>query len=618
VTCWAAVATEMTSPRACGRPGGHVDLGVHPPQHFDVHSWEGAATETLQEAGPDHREFTIRSPRRALLVLLTMLGLVIAGYVLWSHERPPPRVTGQGGPGDGSTPEHPSLLGAGAGASRPADQADAHSPSGPPDADTAPSEGSTASANPAITLRGLVTDEADAAIAGATVFVLRKGNPGYRSARSKPAKRPITKTDAKGRWSVHAEDLDGSWIGALADGYEAAYVDGASRPRKVVHLRLKRCREFTFVVEGVNGPPPDGARVWGISLGETYELPGPDSARRFYVAAKVEPSLGTVSLHAPLQGTVVFRASHWGSFAEPEHVVLTAHRPRVTFRLLSSCILHLRVSDAATGEPLGQGFGFSVRRAGKAVHGGRTNVNLTGGEFRVADSLRPGRHTVIISSKGYLDSKHEGVVFPEPGGGVTVEAALKRDPSLGRLRVRVPGLAALPPLRHPHGGVPEPAPAFFLMRRVAPSAGDWGQAYGDHEWDGQREDATTYSFSHLPPGEVDVFVGNIESNRVAILRSVAIPRGSTNTVTADLAKGAMIDLGTLLEDGSEYRFVALRSEQHGSLPMYTRSTGLMSVYDRDDAIDMKKELGPYPIGPASMDVLTKGKIKKRWLTIRAP
>lgn len=456
-----------------------------------------------------------------------------------------------------------------------------------------------------------MTDESDAVIAGATVFVLRKGNPGYRDASPGPMKYPITKTDANGRWSVQAENLSGSWIGALADGYEAAHVDGTGRPDGVVHLRLKRCREIKVVVEGVSGPPPDGTRVSAKSVGEPYAIPGPGSARRFYMAANVEPSLGAVSLHPPLQGAVEIRASRFGYFAEPERVVLAAHQSRVTFRLLPSCVLLLRVTDAATGRPLDQGFSFSVRRAGEVVQGGMTI--LTGGEFRLADRLRPGRHTIVISSDGYVDSKHEGVVLRGPGGEVTVQASLKRDPSLGRLRVRVPVLADLPPVRHPNRAEPQPAPAFFLVRRRSPSAGDWDLAPRV-----EREDATTYSFSHLPPGEVDVFVGNFESKRVTLLRSVAIPRGSTNIVTADLVLGAMIDLGAILEEGSAYRVTALRSEQHGRLPVYAKGAGWTSLYDQGDVIDLTQELGPYPIGPASLQVLAKkGQPHKKSLVVGA-
>jgi len=531
-----------------------------------------------------------------LSILFAVLGLVVAGLVLWLGEdgSPSQSATTQGMQDEGAAPsEAPRLLGV--------KLDDARRTDGAP----APFKQPEKEAHSASTLHGLVTDEHDAPIAGATVFVLPKNIPGYRDAPAGATTLPLVRTDGDGRWTMAARDVSNSWIGALADGHEAAHVDGDNMPEGAVHLRLERCRAIAVVVEGMNGPPPQGTRVSAQSVGERYALPGPGAARRFYVAGEVDPSVGVVSLHPPLREQVEIRASRFGFFAEPERVVLRAHVPRVTFRLLPSCVLILRVSDAATGKPLSQGFNFSVERSGKAVQGGATT--LAGGEFRLADRLRPGRHTIVVSSDGYSVSRHEGVVFRRPGGEVTIASALKRDPTLGRLRVRVPILADLPTVRHPLSGELQPAPAFFLMRRVAPSAGGWSLSPSV-----EREDATTYSFSHLPPGEVDVFVGNYESKRVAILRSVAIPKGSTNIVTAELTPGGMLDVAS----GPGDRVVAIRSDHDGSLPVYAKGMGWMSVYGPEDTIDPDMRLGPYPLGPASLKTLTKqGEAREQSLDI---
>jgi hypothetical protein len=464
---------------------------------------------------------------------------------------------------------------------------------------------------PAHTAHGQVTDEDGAPIPGASVFTLPKGMPGYRNAPSGKQAVPIAETDAGGRWRLAVSDVPGSWVVVIADGYETAHRDLPERPGNEVRIRLKRSKGIEVVVEGSNGPPPEGTRVSARSIGDPFALPGPGSPRRFYEAANVDPTIGAATLHPPLDGSVEIRASRYGFYAVPEREVLTAHQPRVTFRLLPSCILKIHVKDSATGEPLDQGFRFSVLQGGDAVQGGATT--LPGGEFRVADRLRPGRHTVIVSSDGYLDSEHPNVVFRQAGEETTVNATLKRDPTLGHLRVRVPALADLPMVRHPLGGEPQPAPAFFLLRRVAPSAGAWDLAPAVH-----REDATTYRFSNLPSGEVDVLVGNRPSKLVAVVRSVTVPAGNTNIVTAELAEGGMLDLTGLLPAESDFKVVGMKNEHGVTLPVYAAGAGWMSVYGPGDAIDTSRTLGPYPAGATSLEVLTgKGRKKTYPLDIKS-
>lgn len=455
-------------------------------------------------------------------------------------------------------------------------------------------------------LCGLVTDEAGVPIKGATIFLLPKGSAGFR--RTQAASGTAT-TSAEGQWDLGVQDLTEIWIGAVADGYERAYVDGDSQHQDLVRFRLKRCREIVVVVEGLAGPPPDGTRVTARPSGESYALPGQGSARRFYLSEKVDPSIGRVSLHPPFRGAVEIRAQRYGFFAEPERRVLVAHEPTVAFRMVPSCVLLLRVSDAATGQPFESAFAFSVLREGTVVQGGSTS--LAGGEFRLADRLRPGSHTVVISSDGYLDSRHEGVMFRDPGGEVTVEATLERDPTLGRLRVRVPVLGELPKVIRVPGGEPQPAPAFFLLRRRTPEATAW-----DFTPRAKREDATTYVFENLASGEVDVLVGNLKSKQVAILRSVRVPRGETNVVTASLRKGRTIDPAAMLPKGSEFKVVSLRSKQGESLPVVAQGNDWMSLFGPGDTLDLTKRLGPYPRGPLEM-VLVDVRGREKTLQFKA-
>ena len=114
------------------------------------------------------------------------------------------------------------------------------------------------------------------------------------------------------------------------------------------------------------------------------------------------------------------------------------------------------------------------------------------------------------------------------------------------------------------------------------------------------EDPVVHQFIR---GEVDVLVGNVLSRRVGVLRRATIATGTTNTVTVDLVPGFHVDLHAVCPDVSSVRIRSVRSERHGTLPVYRQERSWGLWHDADEEVPTGRLLGPYPGDEVLVDVV---------------
>ncbi len=448
--------------------------------------------------------------------------------------------------------------------------------------------------------RGVVVDAAGQPLAGATVFVVPKIG---RARGAEPEDPPHQTTGADGTWDLGRRVLAGHWVGAVAKGHLPAYVDGDAPGASSLRLEMRDGPLLGVRVVNADGSAPEfGSRIEVVAAhGVAWPRPG----EAWNVEQEFELAPGTSYVSVPSSSTSPVRIEvgydHLWWNVDPENMVVDPPQDPVVFTLSRSGVIVFHVSDASTHDPLPRGFSYALLHPdGRLLWGGSTA--LAGGELRLNLGIRPGVYSARVWAMGYHVRETGPIFVPAPGDEARVEVSLEPDETLGTLRVRIPVLAELPRRKLAMEAGTYAAPASFLFRRPAALASEgertfgtpstWGDLAGKME----RESDTEYVFRYVPPGEVTLFVCEVVSGRSAIVPSVQIPRGGSDSVNVSLEPGVFVDVDRALPAEGACRAFHVRHPAGGELGIWRLGTTTSWSEDPGTVPDRGERLGPYP-GP---------------------
>ncbi len=256
---------------------------------------------------------------------------------------------------------------------------------------------------PAPTLRGRVTAEGGAPVAGAVVYAIAAD----RLLLDSRTVANSTETDADGRYAFPGFDVERTDVGVRARGFLPSLVPDVAIARGVLDVVLQRGRSVTVVIEG---EPPHHVSVTASDSRLRRMLLPPGGLTALADALVGRTLAAFPVIETPVEGRAVLSGIGPGpaDFAAllslPEEAVLDSTADVVALRFARTRRMKIHVRDATTGGAL------EPRR--ERLSGAAAPVEVVGdGE----DALVPAdgrRHTLRFSLDGY-----ETAELPLPAEG---------------------------------------------------------------------------------------------------------------------------------------------------------------------------------------------------------
>jgi hypothetical protein len=392
----------------------------------------------------------------------------------------------------------------------------------------------------------------------------------------------VTRED--GTWSLRVREVKECWVGALAPGRRAAWLDGTSLDpaADLVHTLPSSPTLWVRVVREDGTPHPECAlEVVPWPQLQHYELPAPGF--REGPSWAVTDADGRAPLQFATEGPVLVRPQPEGYVATPETGWVTAEADAFEFRLLRACTLDLCVEEGERGTaptvPLT--IEFHPRPRGAPVTS--ATLLLEQGMGCVRDRIRPGRYDLLVHGPGFEPSLALDVAFDAPGTAreVTVTLARGREPVW--LRV-----AADP-------GAPAPGDAVLVFGRALE---------GPLSTLGWRPLATRRTSGALEveasPGRWDLLLASPPARRVALASGVEVSPEGAGAVEARWERGVRVDFAETAQRPGDLRRIRVESDALGALPVYGLGTSRRPRLE-DELVNLLGDpagggatLGPYP------------------------
>ena len=348
-------------------------------------------------------------------------------------------------------------------------------------------------------------------------------------------------------------------MAAIAEGLAPAFLDGDAWTGEPVTLTVPIGRSITVYVDEpellvggavrlVSASPADSASAW----------PSPGECRSFRHEVLFDLS-GETLVQAPTEGPVLLELTGSGVRGQPAEQVVKPESSVTEFYLRTSCLLEIRATDVETGRNLEMKARATVpdfvieeppyepfKLEDIDVH------HLM--DYMYMNGLPCGRYSVRVWCDGYLPFEARDLDLEQPGSHVIVDAALRPDPQLGRLKVAmtIPGQRGLGELK-PH----------VLVRRLDEEPGhdpDW-------EWKWPRtldREAGRAVIGPLHPGPYEIYVWG-GTTLVGRTRTRVVG-GRTAEAQVTLAPGLMVDLlrGEKLDPRKSCEWTSVRlADGHG-------------------------------------------------------
>jgi len=402
---------------------------------------------------------------------------------------------------------------------------------------------------------GVCVDGEGKPVARATVYVLPKTLPGLDELRG-----PHATCDDEGKFALVAGATAGTWIGAVKDGYLPAHADGDALPDpSAVRLVLAA---GGLVVVHVEADDPEALRVASADVSadvpaQASEYPAPGEPRPAWASAELDPD-GTARIRIGTHGPVRVKASGsgWMWVCEPAEIRLERAEGDVTFRLVRSCLLRIRVLAADGRRPFDGPIQAQLTDAatGTLVTGVTFSNPDATGAIDDEDGVRTGTYRVKVASDGFVAWTSEPFTLRHPGEAITVRAVLVPDPAnaSGVIVLTVPAAPREGTCwyRDPKARRGEGAPGVTLRRK----GGAWGDVRGAGDmpamdgptdpaaWDGA---ARILRLKGVPPGSYDALVWDRSTWTCGYVAGLSVPAGGIANATVRLVPGVRVKLQDL-------------------------------------------------------------------------
>ncbi len=357
--------------------------------------------------------------------------------------------------------------------------------------------------------------------------------PKDRDGGENPAVHAVA--DAEGAWSLGAADPSGHWIAAVAEGVAPVFRDGDAWDGEPVVMSLpagRRLRVYATPIELLVG---GSVRLRVSSPAESDGAwPRPGESLAFERDVLFDPGGETV-VQVPTEGPVRLELDAPAVRGQPAELLVEAEAEIANFYLRTSCLLEIRATDAETGWDLEmKAFAtlpdFEVDQPpDEPFKLEDIDVHHTM-DFMYREGLPPGRYDVHVRCEGYLPFVAQDLDLERPASHVIVDAALRLDPAMGKLDLRLvlPGPSGLGDLE-PH----------LLLRRME----DPPASRPEWRWAWVREVdrvASRVQLGPLHPGRYEVYAW---AGTTAVGRTEAwVDGGYTAKAEVALGPGLMIDL----------------------------------------------------------------------------
>ena len=434
----------------------------------------------------------------------------------------------------------------------------------------------TAETPSGLDVRGVVVNEEGKPVEGVTVFRISKGLAGLDDLRG-----PHATSDAAGRFALKMESSASAWVGAVKDGYLPAYVDGDAMPDpQSVRLPLVAGGEVRVRLESDD---PEALLFSTVTLTaetgtEAWDFPAPGHDPRTSVWTELGPDHRAL-LRIGTKGPVRVTASGGGIFwvSDPAEVVLDRPEGDVTFRIVRSCAVRLRVTEADGRTPFA--LPFQVARldsvTGKLLTGGSTTNPERTGVFDDVGYFWPGSYRMRVTAEGFAPFTSEPFTLRRFGEELRLVAPLVPDSARmgGTVVLTVPVAARsgatwyLDAASPPGRGAPS-----LLLRR---SGGAWYTPAGTQVLpsgeilvgeSGWSEGARQLRILQVPPGSYEALVWDRGTWTCGYVPQLAVAAGSTANATVALVPGVRIRIRDLAGPATLARKLRLRAVGVEDLP----------------------------------------------------